>query len=153
MQVIKTDGGRVEAGLPDNKRGDCVIRAIAIAAERPYAEVRQSVQRLSEQYALSHRSAAAKAMAKRIRGDYNTDKGNFAVAYEPYILSLGFEWVATMKIGTGCRVHLRANELPMGRLIVKVSKHLVAVIDRVIHDTHDCSRNGTRCVYGYWRKV
>jgi hypothetical protein len=26
------------------------------------------------------------------------------------------------------------------------------VIDGVIHDTHDCSRGGTRCVYGYWRK-
>jgi hypothetical protein len=27
------------------------------------------------------------------------------------------------------------------------------VIDGVIHDTHDCSRNGTRCVYGYYRVV
>jgi len=24
------------------------------------------------------------------------------------------------------------------------------VIDGVLHDTHDCSRDGTRCVYGYW---
>jgi|SRR5262245_25045412 len=27
---------------------------------------------------------------------------------------------------------------------------VVAVIDGVIHDTHDCSRDGTRCVYGYF---
>jgi hypothetical protein len=57
-----------------------------------------------------------------------------------------------MGIGTGCKVHLRDGELPMGRLIVKVSKHVVAVIDGVINDTHDPSRNGTRCVYGYYTK-
>jgi len=56
-----------------------------------------------------------------------------------------------MQIGSGCRVHLRADDLPAGRLIVKVTHHLVAVIDGVIHDTHNCSRGGTRCVYGYWR--
>ena len=55
-----------------------------------------------------------------------------------------------MAIGQGCKVHLRADELPTGRLIVAVSKHITAVIDGVIHDTHDCSRSGTRCVYGYF---
>jgi hypothetical protein len=25
------------------------------------------------------------------------------------------------------------------------------MIDGVIHDTHDCSRRGKRCVYGYWQ--
>jgi hypothetical protein len=55
-----------------------------------------------------------------------------------------------MRIGSGCKVHLRADELPGGRLIVHVSKHIVAVLNGVIHDTHDCSRGGNRCVYGYW---
>jgi hypothetical protein len=50
-------------------------------------------------------------------------------------------------------VHLRAEELPGGRLIVKVSKHVVAVIDGVINDSHDPSRGGTRCVYGYYRQA
>jgi len=57
-----------------------------------------------------------------------------------------------MAIGQGCKVHLRAEELPPGRLVVQVSKHVTAVIDGVIYDTHDCSRGGTRCVYGLWRK-
>ena len=65
--------------------------------------------------------------------------------------SLGFIWHPTMQIGSGCKVHLRADELPPGRLVVMVSKHSAAVIDGVLHDTHDCSRNGTRCVYGYWK--
>jgi hypothetical protein len=58
-----------------------------------------------------------------------------------------------MRIGQGCTTHLRRSELPTtGRLIVSVSKHITAVIDGVIHDTHDPSRRGTRCVYGYWVK-
>lgn len=55
-----------------------------------------------------------------------------------------------MLIGQGCRVHLRQGELPHGRLVVSVSKHLTAVIDGVIYDTHDPSRGGMRCVYGYY---
>jgi len=55
-------------------------------------------------------------------------------------------------VGAGCQVHLRPNELPNGILIVKVSKHLTAVIDGVMYDTHDPSRGGSRCVYGYYLK-
>ena len=55
-----------------------------------------------------------------------------------------------MKIGSGCTVHLLADELPKGRLVVSVSKHEVAVIDGEIHDIYDCSRDGSRCVYGYY---
>jgi len=45
---------------------------------------------------------------------------------------------------------LRDGELPTGRLVVSLSRHYTAVLDGVIHDTHDPQRNGTRCVYGYW---
>jgi hypothetical protein len=55
-----------------------------------------------------------------------------------------------MGIGTGCKVHLNADELPKGRLICNVSKHYSAVVDGVLNDTYDSSRNGNRCVYGYW---
>jgi hypothetical protein len=56
-----------------------------------------------------------------------------------------------MLIGQGCKVHLRSDELPSGRLIVRVSGHITSMIDGVLHDTYDCSRNGTRCVYGYYK--
>jgi len=36
--------------------------------------------------------------------------------------------------------------------VVSVSKHYTAVIDGELHDTWDCSRAGSRCVYGYWKK-
>jgi hypothetical protein len=57
---------------------------------------------------------------------------------------------AAMQVGSGTKVHLRDGELPMGRLVVAVSNHVTAVIDGVVHDTHDPSRGGTRAVYGYW---
>ena len=57
-----------------------------------------------------------------------------------------------MQIGSGCKVHLKAEELPKGRIIARVSKHYTTVIDGVLNDTYDCSRGETRCVYGYWKK-
>ena len=93
----------------------------------------------------------------------------------------GFAWIATMRIGQGCRVHLHDGELPEGRLVVRLSKHVTAVVDGVIHDNHNPQReehrlerfpgwqfarvksgqtitaNGVasvsrRCVYGYWKR-
>ena len=64
----------------------------------------------------------------------------------------GGVWVPLSGIGTGCKAHLVANEIPMsGKIICNLSKHVTAVIDGVNYDTYDSSRNGTRCVYGYWK--
>ena len=32
-----------------------------------------------------------------------------------------------------------------------LSRHACAVMDGVIHDTYEDARDGTRCVYGYWK--
>ena len=56
-----------------------------------------------------------------------------------------------MQVGSGCRVHLRTEELPKGRLVVRLSRHLTAVIDGVIHDIYNPDRRGIRCVYGYFK--
>jgi hypothetical protein len=51
------------------------------------------------------------------------------------------------------QVYDALNELgSRERLIVSVSKHLTAVIDGMIYDTHDPSRGGSRCVYGYYSR-
>lgn len=145
MNFIYNDGGRVAAGFK-GMAGDCVARAVAIASGKPYAEV----------YArLALVNAGYRGRTKhRAKGKLSARNGVFtsAASFDRYMEELGFKWTPTMTIGSGCKTHLRDGELPMGRLIVKVSKHLVAVIDGVMHDTFDCSRNGTRCVYGYWAK-
>ena len=128
---------------------DCVIRSISIACEIPYWEVQKELQKRTKAWREKSWSRKAKYfMPNKELGMNGVPKES----YEPYLFSLGWKWKPTMFIGSGCKVHLKASELPKERLICHVSKHLVAVIDGVIHDTNDCSRRGTRCVYGYYYK-
>lgn len=139
MPYEYNDGGRAAAGYK-GLTGDCCCRAISIAAGLPYQQVYIAINTLSN----------SERVTKRHSKKSNARTGVFKNTSRKYLASLGWKWVPTMRIGQGCTVHLRAGELPAGRLIVKVSRHLVAVIDGVIHDTSDCSRAGTRCVYGYY---
>jgi hypothetical protein len=86
---------------------------------------------------------------RMVRRSRNPNKGVGRPVYERYLRSLGAVWVPTMGIGTGCKVAVGVAD--GARLICRVSHHLVAVVDRKIYDNHDSTRNGTRCVYGYWR--
>lgn len=139
------DGGRRKAGYSGDA-GDCVVRAICIATGRGYDEV---YDRLAEGNATQRRGKHN----GRAHGRYTAREGIMTRRkwFDDYMKELGFSWTPTMKIGQGCKVHLRPNELPSGRLVVNVSKHFTAVIDGVIRDTYDPSREGTRCVYGYYR--
>ena len=80
----------------------------------------------------------------------NARTGVFNYTSKKVMEELGWKWVPTMKVGQGCKIHLCTDELPHGRIIVRLSGHFAAVIDGVVHDTHDPTRDGTRCVYGYW---
>ncbi len=142
------DGGREKAGFKGGA-GDCVVRSIAIAASLPYIEVYEDLRLANESYAQLRNDRLAKRLNAKGSSPRN---GNHRNVFHDYILSKGFEWVPTMKVGAGCQVHLRPDELPDGVLIAKVSKHLTAIINGVIHDTHDPSRNVNRCVYGYYIK-
>ena len=142
------DGGRKAAGWK-GKGGDCVTRAIAIASGRPYREV---YDRLAEGNA-TQRTGKRERVAQARTGRSTALHGIFTKRkwFKDYMAESGFEWTATMGIGSGCGVHVRADELPPeGRLVLKLSKHFAAYVDGVLRDTHDCSRDGTRCVYGYY---
>lgn len=141
MKFQCDDGGRAAAGYKDST-GDCTCRSISVATGLPYQHV----------YDLLNESAAGQRLTKRQPRRGSARTGIYRTTIRRVMESLGWTWTPTMQIGSGCTVHLRADELPMGRLVVSVSKHMVAVIDGVIHDTHDPSRDGTRCVYGYWQK-
>ena len=145
----RNDGGRAAAGFKGGV-GDCVVRSIAIATNLPYIQVYEDLRAANAHYAQVRDNKLSRQLKQRGSSPRN---GNHRNVFHDYILSHGFEWVPTMKIGAGCQVHLRPKELPSGTLIVKVSKHLTAVIDGVIQDTHDPSRGGSRCVYGYYLKT
>jgi hypothetical protein len=136
------DGGRRAAGFKGNAAGDCAARAVAIATGKPYREVYDEINRLAK---------AHERRSKRKRGVSDARTGVYRVTMHRLMDSLGAEWVPTMSIGSGCTVHVRADELPGGRLVLNLSKHYAAVVDGVLRDSHDCSRDGTRCVYGFWR--
>ena len=138
MDFVYNDGGRAAAGYK-GRAGDCVVRAIAVATQKPYREVYDAINALAvEERARRGRRSSARSGVGR-------------TTYEGYLRALGWEWVPTMQVGSGCRVHLRREELPKGRLVVRLSRHLTAVIDGVIHDIYNPDRRGNRCVYGYFK--
>jgi hypothetical protein len=157
MKFVLDDGGRAAAGFKGHT-GDCVVRSIAIAANLPYLEVYKALSEGCRNQRLSKRSSKKSSA----RDGVHVSRKWFKI----YMEKLGWKWTPCMGIGTGCKVHLVDGELPMGRLIVSVSKHYTAVIDGVIHDTHDPQRStetvdvcnqvvsvAHRCVYGYWSKT
>ena len=159
LSWVYDDGGRAAAGFKGDA-GDCVVRAIAIAEgevdlfetqadvyRRIYTELRDQ----NAAYADTHRGRVAKSIKKRGPTARN---GTHREVFKPWLLSRGWIWTPTMQIGSGTTVHLREGELPeTGPLIVSLSRHMAAVIDGVVHDNHDPSRDGTRAVYGYFSRA
>ncbi len=137
------DGGRARY-FKAEKAGDCVTRAIAIASGQDYLVVYKDLfERMRAYYATKRRPPLT---TRSPRDGVPRD------VYEGYLFGLGFTWVPLMEIGSGCQVHLLPDELaPYSTiLIARLSKHICAVMDGVVRDTYDPSRDGTRCVYGVY---
>ena len=128
MKFVYNDGGRYKY-FTASKVGDCVTRAVAIATRKDYKEVYDTIAKI---VGYTPRNGVKKSDVKKVMKHF------------------GGVWHTCMTIGSGCKVHLNEEELPKGRIVCNLSKHLVCVVDGVVHDTHDCTRNGMRCVYGYW---
>lgn len=146
MKYINHDGGRSASGYKGSA-GDCVARSIAIASGRQYDEIYRALA--------AGNGAERRTKHSRTKSGKRTARNGIRVRrkwFKDYMASIGFKWVPTMTIGSGCTVHLAHGELPMGSLVVSVSRHYTAVIDGVIHDTYDPQREAGRCVYGYWIK-
>ena len=145
---IYDDGGKSNY-THKNLPGDCFCRAVAIASGIDYIEVAKVI---------SHFASKERVSAKRLKR-YKSAKsatssasgGVWKATGDRVLRHLGFEKVYWMKIGSGCEVHVKASELPMGRLVLFLSHHYAAVVDRVLRDNHNCSRGGSRCVYAIWR--
>jgi hypothetical protein len=139
---VHDDGGRSAAGYRGSA-GDCVVRAIAIAGGRGYSEVYEELRERIKAHRWGRREKPVKSPRDGVPKSI----------IRRYLAETGWDWTPTMRVGQGTTVHLRREELPTGRLIVQCSRHLTAVIDGTIHDTHDPSRDGTRAVYGYWKSA
>ena len=152
MTYIYNDGGRAAAGHERGK--DCVTRSIAIATGKEYQDVFDSLDELSHH----------ERRGKHKRGISNPSTGMYKATIIKYMDSIGWKWTKCagcpliqhmICMQTECpktNVHLCADELPSGRLVVVVHQHYTAMIDGVLHDTYDSSREGRRCVFGYFEK-
>ena len=142
------DGGRAEAGFK-GKAGDCVVRSIAIVTGSSYQKIYNDLYEANRLFRTDSKTKLAKNIKKK---NDSPRTGTHRAVLKKYLYKLGWNWTPTMFVGQGCKVHLKKEELPSGTLIVSCSKHITVVKEGVLHDTYDCSRNGTRCVYGYWTK-
>ena len=148
LRLQINDGGRSAAGYK-GQAGGCVVRSVAIATGSDYQKIYNDLFKANEEFRNTSRTRLAKSLKKK---NDSPRSGTHRVVLKKYLAKLGFKWTPTMFVGKGCKVHLKKDELPPGTLLVSCSKHITVVKDGVLHDTHDCSRNGTRCVYGYWVK-
>ena len=148
LRLEVNDGGRAAAGYK-GQAGDCVVRAIAIVTGLSYQKVYSDLFKANEEFRNTSKTRLARSLKQK---NDSPRSGTHRVVLKKYLHQLGFEWTPTMFVGKGCKVHLKREELPTGTLLVSCSKHITVVKNGVLYDTHDCSRNGTRCVYGYWTK-
>ena len=148
LELKINDGGRALAGFK-GKTGDCVVRSIAIATNLPYQKVYKDLYMANEEFRTLSRTKLARSLKQK---NDSPRTGTHRVVLKKYLKNLGWNWTPTMFVGQGCKVHLKKEELPNDTLIVSCSKHITVVKNGILHDTYDCSRNGTRCVYGYWSK-
>lgn len=135
MKWVYDDGGRSK--YYKGHTGDCVTRAIAIATGQDYKVIYDLVNSYSknDESDSSARTGVKPDLVYKIMSD------------------LGWQWVPTMYFGKGCKVHLKEEEIPKNQtLILRLSKHLTCIVNGIIHDTYDPSRDGKRCVYGYFIK-
>lgn len=142
MRFVYDDAGRSKY-FKGKDTGCCVCRAICNATGKDFKEVYDLINQISKN----------EKTGKRKRKRSNARTGVYKYTEKEIIEKiLGWKWVPTMTIGSGCKMHLNEDEIPNGTLIVKVSHHLTCVKDKVLYDTFDCTREGNRCVYGYWIK-
>ena len=109
-------------------KGDCVIRAFAVAADIDWIE-------------------AFDWLVKNARNTYNVpnDKGNYEYVFEKY----GFVR-KSIKVEKGKKrmtVEGFCKEHKKGRFILNVANHLTPVVDGVCYDTWNPAN---KCVYSYY---
>ena len=121
------DGGRAKAGF--KSENDCGVRAVAIACQLTYEESRKRLKKASK---------AGKM------GSGQISKGIYKQDMTAALKEIGWVWCPAPKLQAR---KARYHDLPRGRVIARMAKHYVAVIDGEINDTWDCSE---KMVYGYW---
>merc|ERR1719399_1939839 len=103
---IYDDGGRASAGFR-GQSGDCFVRAVSIASQRPYLEVYNFVNAVRKD--VRSGNVASKRTAARLRkraslllrlGDSRRGVSN--PLFHEVMHRMGWVWKAAMQYGRGC---------------------------------------------------
>lgn len=111
------------------KTGDCVIRALAYALDKPWTEVYKDLVEIGLKYAIMPN---------------NKD------CYTKYLEKLGYKKQKMPKKYNNKRYTIRefADELSVNhKYIISVANHLTVLDYNTLVDTWDCSR---KCMGNYW---
>lgn len=126
------DGGRKESKR-SKQRNDCTVRALAIATGIPYDEAYDLLA----------------AAGRKSGSGFNIKKW----APTASVNNFGFKWIAFPAVSGQRRMNPMTfcKQYSTRTYIARVAKHVFAVIDGVIYDTHepraDC------CIYGVWEII
>ncbi|MEK9767811.1 MAG: hypothetical protein VW683_02720 [Betaproteobacteria bacterium] len=129
-KYIYNDGGR--SNYFKGTAGDCAVRAMAIALELDYKQVYNEL---------------AQANAKGRGGVKSARNGIYKEDFNRVLESHGWTWVPAPKFD-GRKAYV--GDMPKGRVIARMAKHFVAVINGVAYDTWDSTE---KMIYGYWAKA
>jgi hypothetical protein len=129
---IYNDGGRCFSGLSFPNKGECAVRAVAIAEQRSYRKVFSEI----DEWCLVFYGWYADGARDGVK--------DFVL--REYLSSRGWEYVESRIIpGTGRFIVLFYSPSYGG--------HAAAVLDGVVHDTFDPFQRFTDCVVdGYFRR-
>jgi hypothetical protein len=133
---VETDGGRSAAGFSGKDAGDCVARAIALAAGLPYRKVYEDLAAMTAACRIGERASARDGVSKAV--------------WQAYIEAMGWQKQPVEKVEDlmGRRRQPRPRDLPHGTFIARQANHLVCVKNCVVHDAWDSSE---RMVYAAWK--
>lgn len=124
------DGGRSQ--YFKGKAGDCAARAMAVALELDYKAAYNEL---------------ANANAKGRGGEKSARNGIYKEDFNKVLEAHGLTWVAAPKF-VGRKAY--ARDMPNGRVIARMARHFVAIIDGVAYDTFNSTH---KMIYGYWVKA
>ena len=135
MKYKYNDGGRKWAGYR-GQGGDCVVRAIAIATNQHYRNVRREMDAMAKEMTGGLRPSCANGTPEPVSYKYLTDRGwNLVLTRGQYLKDLP-------KSGTFI-------------VCLATRRHDVAVINGTAHDTWNCTttrrtKNGSPTMKGYY---
>jgi hypothetical protein len=148
---ILTDGGRKAAGYRGTT-GDCVIRALTLAVY-PEVVADPTTETAGTRYKTMYRALQERQRqwtGKATLGRDSVRNGVYTFVYREMLNDAKWRHTQINTMVPRPKIHLKREELPGGRLLVELNRHLVAVIDGTIYDQFDSSRDGARIVNGYW---